>query len=103
MKQKFKGSKKQQKKLALDEIIEILNKAKVTFAENPDLAHKYAKKARRTALKYKIKLPLNLKRKICKYCYSYLVPGKTLRVRTNKGHVVYYCLICKKFMRIMYT
>ena len=74
MKKKFKGTKSQQKKLALDE----------------------------TALKYKINLPLKFKRRICKNCHSFLVPGKNLRVRTRKGHVVYYCLECKEFMRIGY-
>jgi len=102
MKKKFKGTKTQQRKLALNEITLILNKAKEVFDRKPDLAHKYAKKARRIALKYKIKLPLGLKRKICKNCYGFLVPGKNLRVRTRKGHVVYYCLNCKKFMRFGY-
>jgi len=102
MKKKFKGTKGQQKKLALAEITSIFSKAKTVFDEKPDLAHKYAKKARRTALKYKIKLPLKFKRRICKNCHSFLVPGKNLRVRTRKGHVVYYCLECKKFMRIGY-
>ena len=102
MKKKFKGLKKQQEKLALVQIIDILAKAKEVFGTKPELAHKYAKKARRIALKYKLRLPLNLKRTICKNCHSYLVPGKNLRVRTRKGHVVYYCLNCKKFMRIGY-
>ena len=102
MKKKFKGTKKQQKRLALDEITTILDKAKEVFDRKPDLAHKYAKKARRTSLKYKLKLPLEFKRRICKNCYSFLVPGKNLRVRTHRGHVVYYCLECKKFMRIGY-
>ena len=102
MKKKFKGTKTQQRKLALNEITLILNKAKEVFDRKPDLAHKYAKKARRIALKYKIKLPLVLKRRICKNCHSFLVPGKNLRVRTHRGHVVYYCLECKKFMRIGY-
>lgn len=102
MKKKFKGTKSQQKKLALDEIRSILNKAETVFDEKPDLAHKYAKKARRTALKYKINLPLKFKRRICKNCHSFLVPGKNLRVRTRNGHMVYYCMECKKFMRIGY-
>jgi len=102
MKKRFKGAKKQQKKLALNEINTILDKAKDVFDKKPDLAHKYAKKARRIALKYKVKLPLKLKRRICKNCHSFLVPGKNLRVRTHRGHVVYYCLECKKFMRIGY-
>lgn len=102
MRKKFKGTKRLQKKLALVEIADILNKAKEVFDEKPDLAHKYAKKARRISLKYKLKLPLNLKRKICKNCYGFLIPGKNLRVRTHKGHAVYYCLECKKFMRFGY-
>jgi ribonuclease P protein subunit RPR2 len=102
MRKKFKGTKKQQRKLALTEISNIFDKAKEAFDKKPDLANKYAKKARRTALKYKVKLPLKLKRRICKNCHSYLVPGKNLRVRTNKGHMVYCCLNCKGFMRIGY-
>ena len=102
MKKKFKGTKSKQKVLALTEVKDILNKAREIFGKNPDLANKYARKARRIALKYKLKLPVKYKRKICKNCHSFLVPGKNLRVRTRKGHVVYYCLNCKKFMRIGY-
>jgi ribonuclease P protein subunit RPR2 len=102
MRKKFKGTKKQQQKLALVEVKEILGKAKEFFETKPDLAHKYAKKARRTALKYKLRLPLIHKIKICKNCHSFLLPGKNLRVRTQRGHVVYYCLECKKFMRFVY-
>ncbi|HJO01656.1 MAG: ribonuclease P [Candidatus Woesearchaeota archaeon] len=102
MRKKFKGTKGQQKILALAEISDILSKAEEVFDEKPDLADKYAKKARRVALKYKLKLPLKFKRRICKNCYGFLVPGKNLRVRTRKGHIVYYCLNCKKIMRVGY-
>mgnify|MGYP001590146415 CR=1 FL=1 len=102
MMKKFKGTKGQQKKLALNEINTLFNQAKEAFNEKPDLADKYAQKVRRIAMKYKIKLPLELKRRICKHCHKYLLPGKNLRVRTHKGHVVYYCLECKGFMRVRY-
>ena len=102
MRKKFKGTKDQQKELALAEISSIFNKAKEVFDEKPGLADKYAKKARRIALKYKLKLPLEYKRSICKNCHGFLVPGKNLRVRTRKGHMVYYCLNCKGFMRVGY-
>ena len=102
MRKKFKGARKQQQKLALAEITAILSKAGEVFGEKPDLSHKYAKKARRMALKYKLKLPLSLKRRICKSCHAFLVPGKNLRVRTTRGHVTYYCLECRKFMRFGY-
>ena len=102
MRKKFKGTKKQQQKLALTEITAILTKAREVFDEKPDLAHKYAKKSRRMALKYKLRIPSNLRRRVCKNCFSFLVPGKNLRVRTTRGHVTYYCLNCKKFMRFGY-
>ncbi|MBW2977199.1 ribonuclease P [Candidatus Woesearchaeota archaeon] len=102
MRKKYKGTLKQQKILALEEIKKLFAEAKKAFDENPDLADKYAKKARRTAMKYKVNLPLTLKRRICKNCRSYLVPGRNCRVRTHKGHMVYYCLNCKGFMRIGY-
>jgi len=99
---KFKGNGLQLRKSVLIEIGSILSNAKEVFNNRPELAHKYAKKARRITLKYKIKLPLELKRSICKNCHSFLVPGKNLRIRTRKGHIVYYCLECKMFMRIGY-
>lgn len=102
MKKKFKGTRKEQQKQALSEITGILLKAMEVFGKNPDLSHKYAKKARRMALKYKLKLPLSLKRRICKSCHAFLVPGKNLRVRTTRGHVTYYCLECRHFMRVGY-
>ena len=102
MKKKFKGTRKEQEKQALAEIIDIIGKAKEAFNKKPELSHKYAKKARRTALKYKLKLPLSLKRRICKSCHAFLVPGKNLRVRTTRGHVTYYCLECRHFMRVGY-
>jgi len=102
MRKKFKGTKNQQKKQALNEINLLFNKAKEVFNEKPELADKYVMKARRVAMKYKVKLPLILKRSICKNCHRYLVPGRNLRVRAHKGHMVYYCLKCKSFMRIGY-
>ncbi len=102
MKKKFKGTKGQQKKQALNEITMLFNKAKEVFDEKPELADNYVQKARRIAMKYKVKLPLKYKRRICKNCHRYLVPGRNLRVRTHKGHMVYYCLRCKGFMRVGY-
>lgn len=102
MRKKFKGTRKEQQRQAFSEITLILSKASEAFEKKPELSHKYAKKARRMSLKYKLKLPLNIRRRICKNCFSFLVPGKNLRVRTTRGHVTYYCLECKKFMRMGY-
>ena len=73
--------------------------AEITFRDNPKLANKYVKSARKNAMKVNLRLPINLKRKFCKHCYSYLVPGKNCRVRLHKNRIIYYCFNCKKYMR----
>lgn len=64
-----------------------------------ELATRLVKSARKIAMKFRVPIPSKFRRKFCKHCYSYLVPGRNLRVRTRKNKVVYYCLECKKFSR----
>jgi len=40
------------------------------------------------------------KYRICRKCHSYLIPSETLRVRINKGKIVYTCLKCGNIRRI---
>jgi len=99
------GKKKKQKmnpNKAVPLMQQILDEARSVFEKNKPLANKLAKKARRISLKNKVKMPSSLKRQVCKNCSALLVPGKNLRVRTRNGHVVYYCLDCKKYTRFVY-
>jgi len=77
----------------------LFTEAKNTFKINQNLANKYVKTARRIAMKYKINLPSSLKKRFCKNCCSYLVPGINSRVRIHKHRVIYYCLNCRHYMR----
>ena len=91
--------KKKQKEIALQRVRILFKEARTTFNEDPELADNYVKKARKLAMKVNLKFPRELKRKFCKHCYSYLMPGKNCRIRTKNKKVVYYCLKCKKYMR----
>ena len=91
-----------QRKIALERIEVLFKEAKNMFKEDSKLSDRYVQLARKIAMKYKVKIPSKFKRRICKNCHKYLVPGKNCRVRTHKGHIVYYCLKCKNFMRIGY-
>jgi len=96
---------KKQKDLRLkakERIIYFFKCAEKTFNKDPSLANRYITLARKYSMKYKVKIPKELKRRFCKHCYKYLVPGKTCRIRTHKGKVVYFCKYCKKFMRFFY-
>ena len=77
----------------------LFNEAKGVFKKDKELSSKYVKTARRIAMKYKIKLPSSLKKRFCKNCHSYLVPGVNSRDRIHKHRVIYYCFNCKGYMR----
>ncbi|MBN1644549.1 ribonuclease P [Candidatus Woesearchaeota archaeon] len=101
-KREFSKKQKQAKESAKKRIIFFFKEAKNVFASNPSLANRYITLARKYSMKYKVKIPRVLKRRFCRHCYKYLVPGKNCRVRTHKGKVVYFCMNCKKYMRFVY-
>ncbi len=102
MKRKHKQKSKSNRKIALERVKILFKQAKDAFKKDPKLAHRYVHLARKIAMKFKVKIPKELKRKFCKHCYKYLVPNKNCRVRVHNGHIVYYCLECKKYMRFRY-
>jgi len=87
------------KEIARQRIKKLFSEAEKIFPKDKELANKYVKLARKIAMKFNLRMPRGYKRRFCKHCYSYLVPGKNLRVRTRDEKSVYYCLECKKFMR----
>ena len=57
------------------------------------LARRYISIARTISAHYKVKIPRELKYRICKKCGSFLVPGINCRVRVASAHgyVAYVC------------
>lgn len=88
------------KEIARERITTLFQQAQETFPEHPQLAHRYVELARKIAMKVNGRLPPQYKRKFCKHCYHFLMPGFNARIRTRAGKVVISCLDCKKFMRI---
>jgi ribonuclease P protein subunit RPR2 len=93
-------SKKKQKEIANERIISLFSQADSIFSTNKSLANRYVTLARKIAMKTKVRIPVQLKRKFCKHCYKYLRSSVNSRVRTRAGKVVISCFECKKFMRI---
>jgi len=102
MKRKYKSKPVEQRKIALERINILFNQAKKVFKKDPSLSNRYVSLARKIAMRYKVRIPSNLKKQFCKHCYHYLVPSVNCRVRLQKGKVVYYCMNCKKYMRFPY-
>ena len=99
MPRKYYKKPQQQVKIAKRRISFLFRLAKEHFREDSKLSDKYVKMARRIAMKYKIRLPSQFKKRVCKNCHRYLVPGVNCRVRLHKHRLIYYCFGCKHYMR----
>ena len=88
--------KSKQKKIASERIEILLDQAKKTFKKSKSLANRYVFLARKLSMKYKVKIPRELKRLYCKHCYKFLSP-KNKRIK-NKT-IIYHCPNCKKISR----
>ncbi|MEM4336964.1 MAG: ribonuclease P [Candidatus Woesearchaeota archaeon] len=95
-----KEKKEKIKKEAAETIERLFKEAQST--KNRKLADRYVFLARKISMKTKTKIPKEFKRRVCKNCHKFLVPGENCRVRLSKGRIIYYCLNCKHFMRIHY-
>ena len=93
-------SKIKQKDIAKERILILFNQAEEVFSKNKSLANRYVTLARKIAMKVRIRIPLELKRKFCKHCYKFLKPGINSRIRTRDGKVIISCFECKNFTRI---
>ena len=90
------------RKIALDRIKQLFSEAAVKFKYDKLLADRYVYMARKLSMKYKTKIPADLKKRYCKHCKAFLVPGGNCRVRVSNGKLVYLCLECQHFMRFPY-
>ena len=93
--------KSKQKEIAKERVKILFQQAEEVFSKNKSLANRYVTLARKISMKEKIRIPLELKRKFCKHCYKFMMPGVNSRVRTRDGKVIISCLECKKFTRIL--
>lgn len=91
--------KKLSKKEALDKVLHLFDSAEAVAGANITIANRFISKAKRISMKVKLRLPSVLKRKFCKHCGNYFIPGKNYRVRMKDKKVIYTCLNCKHFMR----
>jgi len=91
--------KLKEKRIAQERIRILIKKAEDVFTRNSSLANRYVTLARKIAMKANVRIPRELKRKYCKHCYKFLMPGVNCRIRVKDKKIVCYCFNCKKYMR----
>lgn len=73
---------------------------RAAIAGRVEMADRYVDMARRVGMRYNVRVPTSYRRRFCRGCYGYLLPGTTSRTRLNRGRVVTTCLRCGHVSRI---
>ena len=95
------NKKKMHKNIAKKRIHNLFKLAEeYAFLDRLDLSDRYVNLARKISMRYLVPIPVKFKRRFCKNCYSYLVPGYNCRVRIRNRRIITYCVNCNKFKRI---
>jgi ribonuclease P protein subunit RPR2 len=89
----------QTKKIARERIAILFMLARAAFSSHPERSNRYVELARRIAMRQRIRIDREFRREFCRHCSSFLVPGRTSRVRVRGRHVVVTCLCCKQRRR----
>jgi len=84
--------KKPDKKI-VEEINKLFEEAAKNARLNPLLSKKYIAKARKIAKHENFSLR-NYRRKFCRNCNAYFVPGLNCQIRIIKGRITIKCLDC---------
>jgi ribonuclease P protein subunit RPR2 len=85
--------------MAAERMVRLFDLAEESFDNDPGLSKRYVFLARRIGMRHRVRLPPHLKRKVCKGCGTYLVPGASCRVRIRGSRVITTCLECGKSSR----
>jgi len=91
------------RRIALQRIHVLFRLARDTIHEDPPLAQRYVKVARKIAMATKMRLPKEYRQLICRHCKGFILPGVNCRVRIQhrrEPHMVVTCFNCGKHSRI---
>ena len=100
---RFAKLKARNKREARERVDILFDLAKQEFNSNPERSHRYARMILDLVQKFRIHLPNNIKRFICKECGHFLMPGENLRVESRGGFMVYSCLDCGNVKKYGYV
>jgi len=88
--------------MAEERIQRLFELAEKAYLQKPDLADRYVDIARRISMRHRVGIPGDLKKRVCKKCGSYLVPGENCRVRLDGSRILITCLKCGAVKRYPY-
>lgn len=90
----YKSNRSKYNKIAAERINILLSEAQKSFSAHPERSHRYAELVHKLKLKYKVKLAPEIKRRLCKKCHKFMVPGKNCSIRIHNSRIIYTCKEC---------
>jgi len=91
------------KQIALQRVHVLFGLAKQVAQENPELAQRYVRLARKIVMRARLRLPREYRFLVCRKCKSFILPGVNCRTRIQprrEPHMVITCLMCGGVNRI---
>ena len=88
--------------MAEQRILRLFELADKAYPQRPDLSNRYVDIARRISMRHRVGIPHELKKRICKECGSFLMPGENSRVRLDGRNIIITCLHCGAIKRYPY-
>lgn len=78
--------------------------AEKNFRNHPERSHRYAVLIRKLSMRHNVRLRSEIRRRICRKCNKFLVPGQNCRIRINDNQkaVIITCLECNNTVRYPY-
>jgi len=95
----IKRDKKKESRIARERVMYLIKRAENWKNKDYDLSRRYIELAKKIAMRYRIRIPRELKIIYCKKCLYPYRDGK-FRVRVRKGRVIITCLNCGYERRI---
>jgi len=94
---------RQMEEIAMERVRILFRLAEEAFPTAPARAQRYVDLARKIAMRARLSLPRDLRRRVCRRCNAFLVPGYTSRTRVRQRrepHITITCLKCGAVTRI---
>ncbi len=93
-----------ERRIALERMEILFHQAeKEALQSRPARARRYVDLARRIGMRYNVRVPPDFKRRFCKKCLAYFLPGLNARVRVGRGRLVITCLGCGAIERLPFV
>ena len=93
-----------QKDTANERIARLFQQAEDSSKDHPERSRRYVEMAVKLSMRYNIRLSPSLKRRFCRACHSFLVPGRNATVRASPSQkaVIQTCGECGHVTRQPY-